>query len=98
MSPDGGEDRARLDELVQQVANEASMITELAEHVRALETDNIKVKEELAEQKSANRALLGDGDLRKQEKSEIRSVKKLYPEKFDVQKETLKELANEFLK
>ena len=98
MSPDGGtEDGGRIDELTQQLTAQAGMITELADHVRALERKSALIEAELREQRETNRALLTDG-VRKSDKSELRSVKKLYPDKWEPSKESFKEWASEFLK
>ena len=74
------------------------MITKLADHVRALEQKNLIIEENSRVQKEANKALLADNTARKSEKSELRFVKKLYPDKFDIKKDSFKEWADEFLK
>ena len=67
-------------ELIDQLADQASMMTELADHVRELEKKNVIIEEDLRKQKEANKAQLTENVNKKSEKSELRSVKKLYPD------------------
>ena len=89
MSPDGAE--GRTEELTQQVVHLGSLITELADHVKALEVKNAEIDAELLRARSIAASATDSP------KSELRSVKKLYPDKFS-KGESFKEWAEEFLR
>lgn len=100
LSPGNGESEleqanARIAEMTQQIVSLGQMVRETADHVKALETKNVEIERDL---KTAKDALVASAQAPRQDKSELRSTKKLYPEKLYIKNGDFKDWSEEFLR
>ena len=83
----------QLEELTQQVVRLGQQVVEAADHIRALEAKNVEIEAELARARELQKLHLTEMASGKKDsgKSELRSVKKLYPEQFTPNNDNFKE-------
>ena len=84
----------QIEELTQQVLALGQQIMESANLIRALEAKSVDIEAELLRAQGVQQEAMPKRD----PKSELRSVKKLYPEKIVPSKDVFKEWSEEFLR